>query len=275
MPSLSLHVSAGNTLAEAFTISSDSLNLYPFTTGSSSVVLSHLAWSISNNNNVVLKLRSAVYDAPLNLLSSSAEMTVINPNSAPMVTALTSPVTLAANSVYYFAWWSDSAVYVTLSAPYSNPCNHLQYSAAADGFPNPFVPNANGGCASVPVAGFACTTPAQPSPGTGDNTGSTSSSSTGIGSTGGSTIICSEAGGGGGSGLSDGAVAGIVVGCSVGVAVLVAVCVLLLLRGVGGVAALKSGMQRVSTEERPSADSSRIEMSAGARDSSQSSLKVV
>ena len=218
-------------------------------TGNSSVLLSQVAVGINVNHNTLAKLRFAVYDFSMNLLSPTNEVTVTNPGDSIVIGSLATPVLLPSNSSYYLALWIDTALYMGFSLPYSQYCYEIPY-VSSQGFPASLTtaPGSLGAeCATVALAGLGCTAPA----------GSSSSNSTTNPPTGSATTT-SSGGGSNDVSLSKGAVAGIVIGCVVGSNLLLLVC-LFLLFGLGRKSTNNGAVSksRMNSEREPA---SRVEL---------------
>ena len=193
-----------------------------FNTGANSTAVSQLAVALSAGTNVYARLQMALYDSNLTLVSSTGEITVVNPTAQVVVGALNATVTLRPLSQYYIALWSDQALTTAFSfnSATQGPCAMVPYGG---GWPSVLVMNEEY-CPTVPLAALGCSLP--PIPSAIDAASCPGSSSSNSSS---------------GGRLSDGAVAGVVVGCVLGVNLLLLICVFLVMRA-------RSGEKRATTK---------------------------
>ena len=195
--------------------SDDFLTTVAVTTGSSAVSLSQVALGVNNNFNTVARFRFAVYNTSFGLLGSTNEVTAINSADEAVIGVLTTPVVLLANTTYLLAMWYDDSLYLSFGPPSGNPCGPLTY-VSGQPFPNPYTPNIDYACSTIPLAGLGCTTTSPVISGGGGTTNTSGGCScpvanTTSGSCGGSSGISStggSGGGGGGGGSSTGGSAG-------------------------------------------------------------------
>ena len=206
--------------------------------GNTSVQLSQVALAILQNNNVVARMRFGVYSAQQQLLGTTNELLLANPQAGVVTGTLSSPVLVAPYTSYYLAVWADNALFMAWTPTYTNWCAQITYSSSASLPANFSAQDYNNGvyweqyCTPIPLSATGCSVP---------NSAVAASSSTGaigpsqptsapLAATSSSTGVAviavpsSTSAGSNDVSLSKGAVAGIVIGCVVGTNLLLLAC---------------------------------------------------
>ena len=132
---------------------SDQINVRSVTTGSVPVLLSQLSFGLNPNYVAAGHLMMAVYASNLTLVGTTAEVSFTNTATQQLIVNLTAPVALSANTQYYFAIWTDTAIWAGFGVD-NTIADAVPYQSGPASWPTLFTSNTVS--SSRAIGGFGC-----------------------------------------------------------------------------------------------------------------------